>query len=63
MCQPKDLRGLGFKDLVKFNEAMLAKQVWTLLHNQNSLFYQVFKAKYFPHGTVFDAKMSSGSYA
>ena len=54
---------MGFKDSIKFNEAMLAKQVWRLLHDQNSLFCQVFKAKYFPFGTVFDAKKSSGSYA
>ena len=54
---------MGFKDLVKFNEAMLPKQVWRLLHDQNSLFYQVFKAKYFPFGMVFDAKKSPGSYA
>ena len=63
MCQPKDQGGLGFKDLVKFNEAILAKQVWRLLHDQSSLFFRVFKAKYFPHGTVFEAKKSSGSYA
>ena len=63
MCQPKDQGILGFKDLVKFNEAMLAKQVWRLLHDQSSLFFQVFKAKYFPHGMVFEAKKSSGSYA
>lgn len=27
LCQPKDKRGLGFKDLCKFNKSMLAKKV------------------------------------
>lgn len=63
LCQPKSKGGLGFRELGKFNEAMLAKQVWRLVHDTDSLFYRVFKAKYFPTGTIFDAKASSGSYA
>ena len=54
---------MGFKDLEKFNEAKLAKQVWRLLVDHSSLFYQVFSAKHFPSGSVFDAKVASGSYA
>ena len=62
LCKPEALGGMAFKDLEKFNEAMLAKQVWRLLVDHSSLFYRVFSAKYFPSGLVFDAKVASGSY-
>ena len=63
LCKPEAIGGLGFRDLCKFNDAMLAKQVWRLVTDTESLFYKVFKTKYFPNGTIFDAKASSGSYA
>ena len=63
LCKPKDPGGMGFKELQKFNEAMLAEQVWRLLDNNDSLFHQFFKAKFFPNGSILDAKEGNGSFA
>ena len=49
--------GLGFWDLVSFNTALLAKQIWRLLINPNSLAARVIGAKYFPSTTVLEAQV------
>ncbi|KAK2650302.1 hypothetical protein Ddye_017791 [Dipteronia dyeriana] len=38
VCLPKGCGGLGFKNLVVFNQALLAKQAWRLVKSKNSLF-------------------------
>ena len=55
ICLPKEQGGMGFRDLKTFNLALLAKQGWRLQNHSNSLFYRVFKAKYFPHSNFVDA--------
>ena len=61
LCKPKTQGGMEFKDLSLFNDALLAKQTWRLLHDKSSLFYRVFKAKYFPNTSVMEAKIPANS--
>lgn len=55
---------MGFQDLALYNDSLIAKQAWHLLHNKTSLFYKVFKPSFFPNCSIMEAKDSrSGSYA
>ena len=39
--------GLGFKDITDFNTVMPGKQLWRLIEKPNTLFFQVFKGRYY----------------
>ena len=58
---PKSHGGMGFEDLSCFNDALLAKHTWRLLHDHQSLFYRVFKAKNFLNFSVMEAKEPSNA--
>ncbi|XP_042964706.1 uncharacterized protein LOC122298928 [Carya illinoinensis] len=57
MGNSKGRGGLGFRELECFNKAMLAKQVWRILNNPNSLVARVMQEKYFKGKSVLDARL------
>ena len=64
LCEEKGNGGLGFKDIEKFNDSLLAKQVWRMINHLDSLCHRVFKARFFPDYSILEARESTtGSYA
>ena len=61
LCTSKQKGGMGFRDLHAFNLAMLSKQAWRLTQDINSLFYKVYKARYFPNCSFMTAQLGSNS--
>jgi hypothetical protein len=62
MCVLKKKGGMGFRDLQRFNLAMLAKQCWRLLCEPESLCAQVLRAKYFRSEDLLNAELKGSSY-
>ncbi|KAK6164048.1 hypothetical protein DH2020_000912 [Rehmannia glutinosa] len=64
MSRTKSDGGLGFRDMKCFNEALLAKQCWRLMQDENSLLAKSLKARYFPNTSCLNAPIGyNPSYA
>lgn len=48
LSKSKKVGGLGFKDFLNFNLALLAKQGWRIICNPNDLWVRILKSIYFP---------------
>ncbi|XP_062008585.1 uncharacterized protein LOC133725376 [Rosa rugosa] len=59
LCQPKEVGGMGFRDLHAHNTALLAKQEWRFLCNPTSLVARLYGAKYFLQGDIWNCVLTS----
>ena len=62
LCTLKGRGGMDFRDVQAFNCAMLAKQAWRLFHNTHSLFYRIYKSRYFPNCSFMNANWATTLY-
>jgi hypothetical protein len=56
--------GMGFRDLICFNKALLAKQSWRLWQTLDNLVSRIMQGKYYANGSILEAKIGHNpSYA
>lgn len=53
---------MGFRDINAFNLVMLAKQAWRLIQGTLSLFYRVYKVKYFPTCSFMEVELGHNPF-
>ncbi|XP_045790350.1 uncharacterized protein LOC123885137 isoform X2 [Trifolium pratense] len=57
LARPKSEGGLGFRNFQAFNMSMVAKQAWNFVAKPHTLVARIYKARYFPRSSLFDAKI------
>lgn len=56
LCWPKKHGGMGFRNLKIFNDALLAKQGWRLIHYPDSLLARTLGSKYYRGSSFVEAR-------
>lgn len=57
LCKSKKDGGLGFRQFESLNDALLGKQCWRWIKNEQSMVSKTLKARYYPNRNLFSAKL------
>lgn len=61
LAKGKTVGGLGFKEMISFNLAMLEKVGWQIICNLDSMLAKILRAKYYPLFIFLDAPVGRGT--
>jgi hypothetical protein len=61
VCRPKEFGGLGIINTRIFNECLIAKWIWKIYKQKESLWVRLITAKYMPQGDFFKSNGRVGS--
>lgn len=59
LCKSKDKGGMGFRDIISFNQAILAKLSWRIVKDPNSLLAKTLKGRYFRDKTFLESPLGN----
>ncbi|KAM6547612.1 hypothetical protein CsatB_019288 [Cannabis sativa] len=59
LCKAKVQGGLGFRNFIHFNQALLAKQAWRIIEFPNSLLSKLLRHRYFSNGNFISSGLGS----
>ncbi|XP_074296243.1 uncharacterized protein LOC141624234 [Silene latifolia] len=56
LCKPKSMGGMGFRDFLKTNQALLGKQAWRLITSPDCLWARLMRSKYYENASFLEAR-------
>uniref|UniRef100_A0A803PXR5 Reverse transcriptase domain-containing protein n=1 Tax=Cannabis sativa TaxID=3483 RepID=A0A803PXR5_CANSA len=59
LCKAKVHGGMGFRNFIHFNQALLAKQAWRLMDSPNSLLSGILQHRYYVNGDLLNAGLGN----
>ena len=56
ICLPKNEGGLGIKDLISWNKALMIRHLWNLVHGSNNLWSTWIKTHHLKDKSIWEVK-------
>ncbi|KAL0349699.1 UNVERIFIED_CONTAM: hypothetical protein Sradi_4119100 [Sesamum radiatum] len=62
VCRPMEEGGLGIRDILALNKALMSRHLWKVIRNQSSIWVQWITHTYLKHKSVWTVDVKGGSW-